>query len=110
MHAGSATGVVSAGTVLAGVAPASAFALVVNGHAVERHVALGGAAVFSTPAGRAALVLRNLPLNAALALVTLGMWGMLLLGFGGLERVRRRVRGSRDNERPSPRRVDGAPS
>ncbi len=79
------TGTVKAGTVVAGMSPASAFELRVNGKDTPRSVSLSWAPVFDTPAGTATLVLHQLPLNAVFATITLGLWASFLLGFGALE-------------------------
>ena len=86
---GTKEGVVSAGTVLAGLAPSSAFALNVNGKDVARSGSLGWAATYTTPAGVAKLVLHQIPLNGLFAAMTLALWVLLALGFGALERVER---------------------
>jgi GT2 family glycosyltransferase len=80
------------GTVLAGLAPASAFQLEVDGRDSARTVSLGWAAVFHVPTGSARLVLHQLPLNALIAAVTLGLWLTFLLGFGALESLERLTR------------------
>ena len=77
---------------LAGLAPASAFELNVDGTNVPRSVSLGWAATFRTPEGVATLVLHQLPLNAVLAGITLGLWLVMLLGFGTLERIEGPIR------------------
>ena len=86
-----ATGSVSPGaTVVAGLAPASAFALDVNGVAATRHTSFGWAPTYLInhyrgPA-KAQLVLHQFPLNGLLALFTLGLWAIVWLGFGSVER------------------------
>jgi GT2 family glycosyltransferase len=97
------TGTVGAGTVLAGVAPASAFELVENGRAATKSTSLNWATTFRTPAGTATLVLRRFPLNALLATLTLLMWVAILLGFGALETLE-------TLRRRSPRRVRVSPT
>jgi hypothetical protein len=85
-------GPVSAGsTVVAGVAPASAFAFDVNGTPSPRTTSLGWAPTYqvgsfaTTPTGQ--LVLHRLPLNGLLALVTLCLWALVWLGFGWVHRL-----------------------
>jgi hypothetical protein len=78
-------GSINAGTVFAGLSPASAFSLQVNGHTVGRASAFGWAARYDAPAGVAKLTLRQLPLNAVIAALTLALWLLLGLGFGTLE-------------------------
>jgi GT2 family glycosyltransferase len=85
-------------TVRAGFAPASAFALVVNGLDTVRekshswtpifrvgvHVSGTSTVVVPLPGH---LVLRRLPLNAVLAGFTLLMWALVWLGFGWIHRL-----------------------
>ncbi len=80
-------GDVSSGHVIAGLAPSSAFALEVNGHAVTRHTRLGWVAAYETSGGKGQIVLHQFPLNGLLALFTVALWGLYLLGFGGSERL-----------------------
>ncbi len=78
-------------TVVAGLAPAGAFALDVDGRPAPRttfntwtpfyEVATSPA----TPTGT--IVLHQFPLNGLLALFTLGMWGIVWLGFGWVHRL-----------------------
>ena len=88
------TGTVNPGaTVVAGLAPASAFALRVNGVAATRRTAYGWAPAYlvnnyRSPA-TAQLVLRQFPLNGLLALFTLGLWAIVWLGFGSVQRFER---------------------
>ena len=90
--------VIVGATVQAGVAPASAFGLNVNGQPASRaidhlwtpifHVsatASGGGGHSVGPEGQ--LVLRRLPLNALLAGFTLLMWLLVWLGFGWINRL-----------------------
>jgi hypothetical protein len=87
---GNAAPVQSGGTIDAGLAPASAFTLLVNGHAVARQTIDGWAPTYqvgnysSTPTAQ--LVLRRLPLNGLLALFTLVLWATVWLGFGWVAR------------------------
>jgi len=77
-------------TVVAGLAPAGAFTLDVNGRPSPRSTngtwtpfyKVGASA--SAPIGK--LVLDQFPLNGLLALVTLGMWSIVWLGFGWIQR------------------------
>ena len=77
--------------VTAGLAPASAFILNVNGQPTSRTIDHTWTPSFevgsypSTPTGQ--LVLRRLPWNGALALVTLLMWTLVWLGFGWVHRL-----------------------
>ncbi len=85
--------VASGSTVVAGLAPASAFALDVNGVAATRRTSYGWAPTYLIndyhgPV-RVRLVLHQFPLNGALALFTLGLWALVSLGFGGLQRLER---------------------
>ena len=86
------TGPVTSGaTVVAGLAPASAFALDVNGAAATRRTAFGWAPTYlvnhySGPV-TAQLVLHQFPLNGLLALFTLGLWAIVWLGIGSVQRI-----------------------
>ncbi|HVA52804.1 MAG TPA: glycosyltransferase family 2 protein [Acidimicrobiales bacterium] len=78
-------------TVVAGLAPAGAFALDVSGKAASRST-LGSWTPFynvapapSNPTGT--IVLHQFPLNGLIALFTLGMWGIVWLGFGWVHRL-----------------------
>jgi GT2 family glycosyltransferase len=78
-------------TVLSGLAPASAFTLSVDGHAVSRRTLYGWAPVYdvdttsATPSAK--LVLHRLPLNGLIALFTLLLWATVWLGFGWIHRL-----------------------
>ena len=78
-------------TVVAGLAPAGAFALEVNGTAVARSTngtwtPFYGVRSSSTKlTGK--LVLHQFPLNGVLALFTLSMWAVVWLGFGWIQRL-----------------------
>ena len=89
---GSNTGpLVPGATVVAGLAPAGAFALEVDGRASVRstngtwtpfyQVATSSRAPVGT------LVLHQFPFNGILALFTLSMWGIVWLGFGWVQRL-----------------------
>ncbi len=78
-------------TVVAGLAPAGAFALDVNGKPAPRST-FGSWTPFYTvapaptnPVGT--IVLHQFPLNGIIALFTLGMWGIVWLGFGWIHRL-----------------------
>jgi GT2 family glycosyltransferase len=105
------TGPVEAGaTVTAGVVPASAFGLDVNGQAASRAIdpswmptflvsaTAAGAVKGAEPTG--ALVLHRLPLNALLAAFTLLMWVLVWLGFGWVHRLEWLFTGRRPATRP----------
>ena len=83
--------VTSGASVLAGLAPSSAFALEVNGHATPRHTSFGWAPTYqvgnyhATPTAK--IVLHQFPFNGLLALFTLGMWTIVWLGFGWVHRL-----------------------
>jgi GT2 family glycosyltransferase len=85
-------GALTAGsTVVAGLAPAGAFALEVDGQAAPRTTYGGWTPYYSVatipthPAGK--IVLRQFPLNGLIALFTLGMWAIVWLGFGWVQRL-----------------------
>ena len=85
-------GTLTAGsTVVAGLAPAGAFALEVDGHAEPRTTYDSWTPFYSvatspaTPTGT--IVLRQFPLNGLIALFTLGMWTIVWLGFGWVQRL-----------------------
>jgi hypothetical protein len=88
-------GIVNPGTkVTAGLAPASAFGLDVNGVPATKvsspswtPVFQVNAAGYGTTLPTARLVLRRLPLNALLAAFTLLMWVLVWLGFGWIHRL-----------------------
>ena len=77
--------------VVAGLAPAGAFALTVNGKTVPRSTAVGWAPKYQvgTVQGneKVELILHQFPLNGLLALFTLGLWAFVWLGFGWVHRV-----------------------
>ena len=77
--------------VVAGVAPASAFALNVNGQATKRFTRGSWTPTYVVPANlksaNGELVLHQFPLNGLLALFTLGMWMVVWLGFGWIQRM-----------------------
>ena len=77
--------------VVAGLAPASAFELEVNGRAAPRTVSSGWAPTYKVgtlaTGATAKLVLHRFPLNGLLALVTLLLWTLVWLGFGVIARL-----------------------
>jgi len=87
LHGENFTGDVAAGQVIAGFAPANAFALEVNGHAVKRATVLDWVAGYETTGGPAQLVLHQFPLNGLLTLFTVFLWLSYLFGFGVTERL-----------------------
>jgi len=78
-------------TIRAGVAPASDFELEVNGTIVPRTVSDGWVPTFhvgaSTTTPNAQLVLHRFPWNGILAGITLGLWTIVWLGFGLVQRL-----------------------
>jgi GT2 family glycosyltransferase len=87
----SATGVLSAGTVYAGFAPAGSFTLTQGGRTVGRQPAFGWAAQYpSASAGPATLALKQFPLVPVLVLVEVLSWLALAAAFVGWLRVPRR--------------------
>jgi len=83
--------VVAGSTVRAGLAPASAFALDVNGKASTRSTSDGWVPTYkvyaaaTNPTG--VLVLHQFPLNGILAGFTLSLWILVWLGFGLIQRL-----------------------
>jgi hypothetical protein len=83
-------------TVIAGLAPASAFALDFNGAPAPRSVAFGWVPTFSiakspgTAAnGTGQIVMQQPPFDGVLAGLTLGLWAFAWLGFGSVQRIER---------------------
>jgi GT2 family glycosyltransferase len=78
-------------TVVAGLAPASAFTLDVNGKATPRSTSYGWAPTYKVGAvstgATAELVMRRFPLNGLLALFTMILWVLVWLGFGMIQRL-----------------------
>ena len=105
-------GPVAKGTLLAGLAPAGDFSLSVGGTAAPRSSAYGWAASWRVAQGSAVLSLQALPLNGALAAVTVLIWvAAAALGIrpARLARARRAIRrrtaratGGVDEEPPAP--------
>lgn len=77
--------------VVAGLAPAGAFALSVNGKTVPRTTAEGWTPKYQVGSvhgnENVEIVLHQFPLNGLLALFTLGLWAIVWLGFGWVHRV-----------------------
>ena len=102
--------VIPGATVQAGVAPASAFGLNVDGQPASRAIDHVWTPIFHVsatagsndgaagPTGR--LVLRRLPLNALLAAFTLLMWALVWLGFGWVRRLEWLITGRRRTVHP----------
>lgn len=88
-----ASGALPKGTprVVLGLAPASAFALDVDGHTTTRSTSHGWAPTYAVNAATkhwvASVSLHQFPLNGILALFTLGMWLIIWLGFGWVQRL-----------------------
>jgi hypothetical protein len=103
-----ASGPVAPGsTVVAGLAPASAFALSIDGQSVPRSTFGTWTPSFAVPASTAAtatatIVMRRFPLNGVLALITLVIWILVWLGFGWVQRLEWLFTGRR--RRATPRR------
>jgi hypothetical protein len=78
-------------TVVAGLAPAGAFALDVDGRAAPRTTFSTWTPYYqvaTTPAHpTATIVLHQFPLNGLIALFTVGMWAIVWLGFGWIHRL-----------------------
>ncbi|HEX4433692.1 MAG TPA: glycosyltransferase [Acidimicrobiales bacterium] len=89
---GAATGAVPPGTLYAGYAPAGAFSLTVNGHAVARQPAFGWAAQYAvSDKGNATLSLARFPFIPLAVLVELAAWLVLAVALLGRPR---RARGA----------------
>ena len=98
-------------TVVAGLAPASAFALDVNGQATARTTRSTWTPFYQVPnlpgTPNAKIVLRQLPLNGLLAGFTLALWLLMWLGFGWVHRLEWLFTGRRRGLAPRHARVDG---
>ena len=86
------SGVVNSGsTVVAGLAPAGAFALSVNGHVASRTTRGSWTPYYQVPTStttlEGSLTLHQFPFNGLIALFTLGMWCIVWLGFGVVHRL-----------------------
>jgi GT2 family glycosyltransferase len=106
----SATGLVTGGsTVVAGLAPASAFGLDVDGQAASRTTLGTWTPYFQVPATpattTATIVMHRFPLNGVLALFTLAVWILVWLGFGWIQRVEWLFTGRRRRAAPRIRKV-----
>ncbi len=105
-----AAGPVTGGsTVVAGLAPASAFSLIVDGQPVSRTTLGTWTPYFRVPAtpstATATIVMRRFPLNGVLALFTLVVWILVWLGFGWIQRLEWLFTGRR--RRSAPKRERG---
>jgi GT2 family glycosyltransferase len=98
------------GTVVAGLAPAGAFALDVDGRPTPRTTYSTWTPFYSVPSDVAhpsgTIVLHQFPLNGILALFTLGLWGIVWLGFGWIERLEWLFTGRRPRVRVRHRREE----
>jgi GT2 family glycosyltransferase len=102
--------VIPGALVQAGVAPASAFGLDVDGQAASRaidhlwtpvfHVSATAGASDGVKGPTGKLVLQRLPLNALLAAFTLLIWVLVWLGFGWVHRLEWLVTGRRRPAHP----------
>jgi len=96
-------------TVVAGLAPAGAFALTVNGKPAARSTYRTWTPYYQVPTTpttlRGALVLHQFPLNGIIALFTLGMWAIVWLGFGWIHRLEWLFTGRRRRARARGERV-----
>jgi GT2 family glycosyltransferase len=105
-----AAGPVAAGsTVVAGLAPASAFSLSVDGRATPRTTLGTWTPFFDVPLSPASptatIVMHRIPFNGLLAFVTLVMWLIVWLGFGWIQRVEWLFTGRRRRATPRRQRV-----
>jgi hypothetical protein len=77
--------------VVAGLAPAGAFALDIDGKAAPRTTYDSWTPYYSVGTvpthPRGTIALRQFPLNGLIALFTLGMWAIVWLGFGWVQRL-----------------------
>jgi hypothetical protein len=93
----------SGSTVEAGYAPASAFALSVNGRGAPHSTDGSWLSYFQVPTSTSNLTgtlsLQRFPFNAILAFVTLAVWVLVWLGFGWIQRVEWLFTGRRRRER-----------
>jgi GT2 family glycosyltransferase len=97
-------------TVVAGLAPAGAFALVVNGKATTRSTFGSWTPYYDVPQTPpnpvGTIVLHQFPLNGIIALFTMGMWGIVWLGFGWVHRLEWLFTGRRRVVTPRPTKED----
>lgn len=89
---GTQSSVAAGSTVTASVAPAGAWTLLANGVATKRFTSHSWAPTYQVPgtakeSSTVQLVLHQFPLNGLLALFVLGMWGIVWLGFGWIQRL-----------------------
>ena len=92
-------------TVTAGVAPASAFSLLVDGTPVARATSPDWTQSYvvstsSSPSASAQIVLHRFPFNGLIALLTVAMWLLMWLGFGWVHRLEWLFTGRRPGRRP----------
>jgi GT2 family glycosyltransferase len=102
--------VIPGATIEAGVAPASAFGLNVDGQAASRAIDTTWTPIFHVSATAGAndgakgptgtLVLHRFPLNALLAAFTMLIWALVFLGFGWVHRLEWLVTGRRRPAHP----------
>ncbi|HEY1825810.1 MAG TPA: glycosyltransferase family 2 protein [Acidimicrobiales bacterium] len=96
--------VLSGSTVRSGLAPASAFALDVDGAAAPHSTEGSWLSYFRVPTSAhpqsATLVLQRFPLDGILAGFTLAMWLLVWLGFGWIQRLEWLVTGRRRRAAP----------
>jgi hypothetical protein len=96
-------------TVVAGLAPAGAFALTANGQPTARSTHHTWTPFYRVPTSPAtlqgALVLHQFPLNGIVALFTLAMWALVWLGFGWIHRLEWLFTGRRRRARTRGERV-----
>jgi hypothetical protein len=95
----------SGSTVVAGLAPAGAFALDVNGHPVARTTFETWTPYYNVPSATGRLtgtiVLHQFPLNGLIALFAVGMWAVVWLGFGWIHRLEWLFTGRRRRAAPT---------
>jgi GT2 family glycosyltransferase len=101
----------SGSTVVAALAPAGAFALIVDGKPAPRTTygtwtPYYDVASVAHPTGTIAL--RQFPLNGLIALFTLGMWAIVWLGFGWVQRLEWLFTGRRRRVTPTHAKDDRA--
>jgi hypothetical protein len=92
-------------TLVAGLAPASAFSLSVNGQAVARTTSPDWTQAYVIPSSTtssptAQLVLHRFPLNGLIAAFTMLVWLLMWLGFGWVHRLEWLFTGRRSRVRP----------
>jgi GT2 family glycosyltransferase len=78
-------GTLSAGTVIAGLSPSSAFKFDVNSLPVSPSGHLGFAATYSVTRGTGEFSLQAFPIDGVIAGVTLLLWLVVALGFGSFD-------------------------